>query len=162
MLTGALPTPRTAGSLPRERVVVPGRGRCLTDVFVALASPLPRTRDAEQPPHATQRRNERRPLVPAHGLRITLHPPAALQPRPQPRQVGKATAALSVLSSNVSRCCPSLYPSDLSSNWSTGHWSQLRNHCSRNLISETKAQLPTLETSIALTCLYLGTPSSLN
>ncbi|XP_054078093.1 tumor protein p73 isoform X3 [Rissa tridactyla] len=44
------------------------------------------TRDAEQPPHATQRRNERRPLVPAHGLRITLHPPAALQPRPQPRQ----------------------------------------------------------------------------
>ncbi|XP_068271358.1 tumor protein p73 isoform X3 [Nyctibius grandis] len=44
------------------------------------------TRDAEQPPHAAQRRDERRPLVPVHGLRIALHPPSALQPRPQPRQ----------------------------------------------------------------------------
>ncbi|XP_074017890.1 tumor protein p73 isoform X6 [Numenius arquata] len=44
------------------------------------------TRDAEQPPHAAQRRDERGPLLPVHGLRVTLHPPAALQPRPQPRQ----------------------------------------------------------------------------
>uniref|UniRef100_A0A8D0F823 Cellular tumor antigen p53 n=1 Tax=Strix occidentalis caurina TaxID=311401 RepID=A0A8D0F823_STROC len=44
------------------------------------------TRDAQQSPHATQRRNERGPLVPDHGLRVTLHPPSALQPRPQPRQ----------------------------------------------------------------------------
>uniref|UniRef100_A0A8C8AZS1 Cellular tumor antigen p53 n=1 Tax=Otus sunia TaxID=257818 RepID=A0A8C8AZS1_9STRI len=44
------------------------------------------TRDAQQSPHATQRRNERGPLVPDHGLRVALHPPSALQPRPQPRQ----------------------------------------------------------------------------
>ncbi|XP_037235107.1 tumor protein p73 isoform X3 [Falco naumanni] len=44
------------------------------------------TRHAEQSPHATQRRNEWGPLVPVHGLRITLHPPSALQPRSQPRQ----------------------------------------------------------------------------
>ncbi|XP_074780712.1 tumor protein p73 isoform X3 [Athene noctua] len=44
------------------------------------------TRDAQQSPHAAQRRNERGPLVPDHGLRVTLHPPSALQPRPQPRQ----------------------------------------------------------------------------
>uniref|UniRef100_A0A8B9FPV5 Cellular tumor antigen p53 n=1 Tax=Amazona collaria TaxID=241587 RepID=A0A8B9FPV5_9PSIT len=44
------------------------------------------TRDAEQSPHAAQWRDERRPRVPVHGVRITLHPPTALQPRPQPRQ----------------------------------------------------------------------------
>ncbi|XP_049657526.1 tumor protein p73 isoform X4 [Accipiter gentilis] len=44
------------------------------------------TRNAKQSPHATQRRNEWGPLVPVHGLRITLHPPSALQPRSQPCQ----------------------------------------------------------------------------
>ncbi|XP_009272396.1 tumor protein p73 isoform X3 [Aptenodytes patagonicus] len=44
------------------------------------------TWNAKQSPHATQRRNEWGPLVPVHGLRITLHPPSALQPRSQPRQ----------------------------------------------------------------------------
>ncbi|XP_065505854.1 tumor protein p73 isoform X3 [Caloenas nicobarica] len=44
------------------------------------------TRDAEQSPHAAQRGDERRPLVAVHGVGIALHPPAALQPRPQPRQ----------------------------------------------------------------------------
>ncbi|XP_064028368.1 tumor protein p73 isoform X3 [Pogoniulus pusillus] len=42
--------------------------------------------DAEQPPPATQRGDEWGPLLPAHGLWVTLHPPSALQPRPQPRQ----------------------------------------------------------------------------
>ncbi|XP_030364027.1 tumor protein p73 isoform X2 [Strigops habroptila] len=37
-------------------------------------------------PHAAQRGDEWGPRVPVHGVRITLHPPAALQPRPQPRQ----------------------------------------------------------------------------
>ncbi|XP_032057328.1 tumor protein p73 isoform X3 [Aythya fuligula] len=44
------------------------------------------TRNAKQPPHATQRRNERGPLIPVHGLGITLHPSSTLQPRSQPRQ----------------------------------------------------------------------------
>ncbi|XP_063273419.1 tumor protein p73 isoform X5 [Prinia subflava] len=44
------------------------------------------TWDAEQPPHADQRRNERGPLVPVHGVGVSLHAPAALQRRPQPRQ----------------------------------------------------------------------------
>ncbi|XP_039243978.1 tumor protein p73 isoform X4 [Pipra filicauda] len=44
------------------------------------------TWNAEQPSHAVQRGNERGPLVPVHGVGVPLHPPAALQPRPQPRQ----------------------------------------------------------------------------
>lgn len=50
---------------------------------------VPRSWDAEQPPPATQRGDEWGPLLPVHGLWVTLHPPSALQPRPQPRQVGK-------------------------------------------------------------------------
>ncbi|XP_050178338.1 tumor protein p73 isoform X3 [Myiozetetes cayanensis] len=46
----------------------------------------PRPAWAPWPSHAAQRGNERGPLVPVHGVRVTLHPPAALQPRPQPRQ----------------------------------------------------------------------------
>ncbi|XP_032935190.1 tumor protein p73 isoform X4 [Catharus ustulatus] len=42
--------------------------------------------DAEQPPHAGQWRDERGPLIPVHGVWVTLHPPTTLQPRPQPRQ----------------------------------------------------------------------------
>ncbi|XP_077644261.1 tumor protein p73 isoform X3 [Lonchura striata] len=44
------------------------------------------TWNAEQSPHADQRRNEWGPLIPVHGVRVTLHPPATLQRRPQPRQ----------------------------------------------------------------------------
>ncbi|XP_039940632.1 tumor protein p73 isoform X5 [Hirundo rustica] len=42
--------------------------------------------NAEQPPHADQRRNERGPLIPVHGVGVALHAPATLQRRPQPRQ----------------------------------------------------------------------------
>lgn len=58
--------------------------------------PLPRTWNAEQPPHAEQWRNERGPLLPVHGVGVPLHPPSTLQRRPQPRQVGKAPGVLSV------------------------------------------------------------------
>ncbi|XP_044301316.1 tumor protein p73 isoform X3 [Varanus komodoensis] len=42
--------------------------------------------NAEQPHHAIQRGNEWRALVPSNGLRVALHSPSALQPRPKPRQ----------------------------------------------------------------------------
>lgn len=98
--------PCPAGPPVRDRVVV--SWFCLTDLSVMLTWLLPRTWDAEQPPHATQWRNERGPLVPVHGLRITLHPSSTLQPRSQPGQVGRAADALFVLSSDVSCCCPLL------------------------------------------------------
>ncbi|XP_014739400.1 PREDICTED: tumor protein p73 isoform X4 [Sturnus vulgaris] len=42
----------------------------------------------ENPPprHAAQWRDEWGPLIPVHGVWVTLHPPTTLQPRPQPRQ----------------------------------------------------------------------------
>ncbi|XP_077787439.1 tumor protein p73 isoform X3 [Podarcis muralis] len=42
--------------------------------------------NAEQPHHAVQWRNERRAPLAVHGLRVALHAPSALQPRPKPCQ----------------------------------------------------------------------------
>uniref|UniRef100_A0A8D2KUR3 Cellular tumor antigen p53 n=1 Tax=Varanus komodoensis TaxID=61221 RepID=A0A8D2KUR3_VARKO len=50
--------------------------------------------NAEQPHHAIQRGNEWRALVPSNGLRVALHSPSALQPRPKPRQVRRDTDTL--------------------------------------------------------------------
>nr|XP_034973712.1 tumor protein p73 isoform X3 [Zootoca vivipara] len=42
--------------------------------------------NAEQPHHAVQWRNERRAPLAVHGIRVALHTPSALQPRPKPCQ----------------------------------------------------------------------------
>lgn len=41
--------------------------------------PLPRTWNAEQPPHADQWRNEWGSLIPVHGVGVSLHTPTTLQ-----------------------------------------------------------------------------------